>query len=471
VAEQKRAPFHRPSETFNPLSNFREAPREFSSWQEEQLSWKESCYLHAGLNPPPSFRISGPDAERMLTAICTNNVANVAVGASTHAVLVTSRGHVTASGMVFREAEDSFVAFIHKVLMDYHVASADWDVDVEDQLGKRFMFQVAGPRALEVLEAALGEDLHDIRFFRHRDAPIGSRTLRVTSDLRVMRMGMAGTLAYELHGDAEDALDVYNALLLAGEPFGIKQLGSLVYITSHHTENGFPNTYVHYPPAFAEDEAMVEHMRSTGALTDEYRPWPDLRGSMGPNLADRFVTPFDLGWFHAVKFDHDFIGRDALEPLADNPPRKLVTLHWNPDDVVDVYRSLFEPGAQHQVMTLPGDEILKGPMLTLFNDKVLKDGETVGMSMGRMYSLYYGAMISIAPVDVEHSALGTELTVLWGDPGTRQKEIRVTVDRFPYLDIERNEQVDVSAIPRAAATRSQVSATDEDVAVSSTSER
>jgi glycine cleavage system aminomethyltransferase T len=453
VAEDKRAPFHRPSATFNPLSNFREAPLEFTSWQEEQLSWKESCYLHAGLNPPPSHRISGSDAARMLTTICTNNVASVAVGGATHAVLVTSQGHVTASGMIFREAEDSFIAFIHKVLLDYHVAARDWDITVEDLLGKRFLFQVAGPRSLEVLEAALGEDLHDIRFFRHREAPAARERLLVMGDLRVMRLGMAGTLAYEVHGDARDAEDVYNALLKAGEPFGLRQLGSLVYITSHHTENGFPNTYVHYPPAFAEDEEMVGHMRATGMLTDDYRPWPDLRGSMGPGLEDRFVTPFDLGWFHAVKFDHDFIGREALEPLAQAPPRKLVTLVWNPDDIADLYRALFEPGPKPQVMTLPGDDILKGPMLTLYNDQVLLNGERVGMSMGRMYSLYYGAMLSIAPVDVEHSAIGTELTVLWGDPGTPQREIRVTVDRFPYLDVERNERVDVSAIPRLAGAR------------------
>ncbi|HEY7621954.1 MAG TPA: hypothetical protein VH834_19420 [Solirubrobacteraceae bacterium] len=453
MAEQKRAPFHRPSATFNPLSNFREAPLEFTSWQEEQLSWKESCYLHAGLNPPPSQRISGRDAARMLTTICTNNVANVAVGGATHAVLVTSQGHVTASGMIFREAEDSFIAFIHKVLLDYHVAAGDWDITLEDLLGERFLFQIAGPRSLEVLEAALGEDLHDIRFFRHRHAPVARERLTVMGDLRIMRLGMAGSLAYEVHGDARDAEAVYEALLKAGEPYGLRQLGSLVYITSHHTENGFPNTYVHYPPAFAEDEAMVAHMRATGMLTDDYRPWPDLRGSMGPRLEDRFVTPFDLGWFHAVKFDHDFIGREALEPLAQAPPRKLVTLVWNPDDVAGLYRSLFEPGPKPQVMTLPGDDILKGPMLTLFNDQVRLDGERVGMSMGRMYSLYYGAMLSIAPVDVEHSAIGTELTVLWGDPGTPQREIRVTVDRFPYLDVERNERVDVSAIPRLTGTR------------------
>jgi glycine cleavage system aminomethyltransferase T len=48
----------------------------------------------------------------------------------------------------------------------------------------------------------------------------------------------------------------------------------------------------------------------------------------------------------------------------------------------------------------------------------------------------------------DHAALGTEVTVVWGNPGTRQMPIRATVTRFPYLTGERNEAIDVSALPR-----------------------
>jgi vanillate/3-O-methylgallate O-demethylase len=65
-------------------------------------------------------------------------------------------------------------------------------------------------------------------------------------------------------------------------------------------------------------------------------------------------------------------------------------------------------------------------------------------------SLFYGKMISLASIDVEFSALGTDVGVLWGDPGTRQKEIRAKVARFPYLKENRNQDVDVSTIPRRA---------------------
>ena len=45
-----------------------------------------------------------------------------------------------------------------------------------------------------------------------------------------------------------------------------------------------------------------------------------------------------------MKFDHDFIGREALEKVAKNPKRKKVTLAWNGEDVTRLIGSLFQKG-------------------------------------------------------------------------------------------------------------------------------
>jgi hypothetical protein len=51
------------------------------------------------------------------------------------------------------------------------------------------------------------------------------------------------------------------------------------------------------------------------------------------------------------------------------------------------------------------------------------------------------------------SELDTEVFVLWGKPGTRQKKIRATVSRFPYLNEPRNDTFDVSKIPCRAGKK------------------
>jgi glycine cleavage system aminomethyltransferase T len=131
----------------------------------------------------------------------------------------------------------------------------------------------------------------------------------------------------------------------------------------------------------------------------------------------------------------------------------MVTLLWNTDDVIDVYASQFRQGKPYPPMDDPNHFTFEGNRHTLYADKVLKDGKVVGISSGRAYSYYFREMISLSSIDFEYGAMGAEVTVLWGDPGTRQKEIRATVVRFPYLDKNRNQVVDVSKIPCQAVKK------------------
>ena len=52
-------------------------------------------------------------------------------------------------------------------------------------------------------------------------------------------------------------------------------------------------------------------------------------------------------------------------------------------------------------------------------------------------------MISLGFIARAHARPGAEVVVIWGDQGTRQKRIRATVARFPYLLGERNDAIDV----------------------------
>src|SRR3546814_19367981 len=58
-----------------------------------------------------------------------------------------------------------------------------------------------------------------------------------------------------------------------------------------------------------------------------------LRGSVGNDLQSRFMTPYDVDWGFLVNFNNDFMGKAALEKIAQNPPRKIVTLERNAEDV------------------------------------------------------------------------------------------------------------------------------------------
>ncbi len=44
----------------------------------------------------------------------------------------------------------------------------------------------------------------------------------------------------------------------------------------------------------------------------------------------------------------------------------------------------------------------------------------------------------MACLDIEQAVIGNKVIVHWGDHGGRIKQVRATVDRYPYLDEPRN---------------------------------
>jgi glycine cleavage system aminomethyltransferase T len=409
-------------------------PLEYSGWRNEVMSWKQGCYLHSGLNPAFTHRVTGPNALRLFSDLSVNGFTRFPVGTLRHAIMCNEAGLIVAHGVLLRVGEEEFISHYLGLWTDYRLKAGRYDA-VGEFIHDEFIFQVAGPRSLEVLETATGECLHDIRFAGHRMSAIQGM------GVRVLRVGMAGTLGYEVHGKQVDAIRVYEALLRAGEAFGITKLGRMAY-TMNHTENGFPQLFVHFPAPLHEDLGFMQY------LGDRWRdrPSPLLSGSMGGDIRLRYRNPVEVGWGHMIRFDHDFTGRRALEKEMAHPRRAMVTLEWNSDDVVDVYASQFRPGDHDAPMEPANASQYKGRH-QLLADQVLKHGVPVGISSGRMYSYYYRRMISLCSIDTALSAPGTEVTVLWGDPGTRQRQIRATVARFPYLNEPRNERLDVGTIP------------------------
>jgi vanillate/3-O-methylgallate O-demethylase len=162
------------------------------------------------------------------------------------------------------------------------------------------------------------------------------------------------------------------------------------------------------------------------------------------NIEDYYLTPYALGYGPFIKFDHDFIGREALEKMADEPQRKKVTLAWNVDDVVDVFRSMLDPsGENYKYIDLPLSNYTSATY-----DRIVHRGKMVGFSMFSGYSFNERSMLSLAVVDPDIE-IGTEVTLVWGEEGGgsqkttverhKQTEIRAVVSPAPYSKAAREK--------------------------------
>jgi glycine cleavage system aminomethyltransferase T len=296
---------------------------------------------------------------------------------------------------------------------------------------KTFRFQVQGPNALKVMAKILGKTPPDVRFFAMDTFSIGGR------DVRALRHGMVGQPGWELFGPWEDGDAVRNAIVEAGQEFGIRQVGARTYPTSCLESGWIPSPL---PAIYTGDEMKAYRDWLTGK---SYEAMASLGGSfVSRNVEDYYLTPYDLGYGPFVKFDHDFVGRTALEAMAANPARQKVTLLWNGDDVARAFKTMSDDGDMTKYIDTP-----LANYATLPYDRVMKNGKIAGLSTYTGYTYNERSWLSLGIVNNEQAAPGTEVTIVWGEEGRgttkptverhKQAEIRATVAPVPISEVAR----------------------------------
>jgi len=416
------------------LARFTDLPDEFTTWIEEQRAWQESVAFADQSYHMTDLRIEGREAVDLYSDFAVNDFSRFDVGQAKQLVVPNPDGYLIGDAILFREAEDEFLsvgaAAAHNWL-DYQAEIGDYDVDVEMQPRpvqtgddpENFRFQVQGPDAVAVMEAALDGELPDLGFFRFAEVSIDG------VDAYLLRHGMAGEAGFEFWGDYGEGDAVREAILSAGEEHGIRRLGSKSYQSA--------NTVLGWLPLPLPAIYSGEEMR-------DFREWLDLRRGLisiggsfdSDDVEDYYVTPIEVGYDHIVDFDHDFVGKEALQAEMDDPARTKVTLVWDDDDVVDVFASLFREGETFKFMDMPAPR-----SSACHYDEVRKDGEHVGVSKWVSYIYNHREMLSLALLDTEYAEPGTEVTITWGEAdgsGNKsverhaQTEISATVAKAPY---------------------------------------
>ncbi len=116
-----------------------------------------------------------------------------------------------------------------------------------------------------------------------------------------------------------------------------------------------------------------------------------MAGASSPaNIEDYYLTPWELGYGQFAKFDHEFIGRAALEKLAAKPHRKKVTLALDNVSVTDALYTMFDQGLRAKFIEFPSAVYSMHPF-----DRVTVDGKLAGVSTWIGYSANEGKMLTL----------------------------------------------------------------------------
>jgi vanillate/3-O-methylgallate O-demethylase len=251
---------------------------------------------------------------------------------------------------------------------------------------------------------------------------------------------MAGAPGLEIWGPYDQHGRVRDAILEAGAEFGIEPCGSRAY-SSNTLESGWIPSPL---PAIYSGEAERPYREWLPATS--YEAINALAGSfVSTEIDDYYLNPWELGYGSFVKFDHDFIGRDALEKIDPAAQRKKVTLAWNDDDLARIWASFLDrDGLGYQFFDIPNANYGSSN----YDSVVDADGTVVGLSLFTGVTANERRGLSLATVD-PNVAIGTEVRVVWGEPdgGSRkttvepheQVHVRAVVSPAPYAVTARTE--------------------------------
>ena len=250
---------------------------------------------------------------------------------------------------------------------------------------------------------------------------------------------MGGAPGLEFWGPFERYQEVKDAILEAGQEFGLKQIGGKAY-SSAAADSGWMACPL---PAFYSDPAARDFREWLPAAS--FDGAAAMGGSfISDRIEDYYFTPWELDYGRLIRFDHDFVGRQALLDMQDRPHRKKVSLVFNKDDVAAIYRSQMEPGENGKAMEMPTAHYAAYPY-----DAVLDANENVvGVSTYTSFLAPDGVFVSISIVDEKFAAEGTELVLIWGEPDGgsnrpaverhRQMRVRATVSSWPFSAAARD---------------------------------
>jgi vanillate/3-O-methylgallate O-demethylase len=421
-------------------------PSEFSNWRDEQRAWRETAVLFDQSHHMVDIYLEGPDSLKLLSHLAINSFAKFPVNRAKQFIPCSYDGYVIGDGILFHLEPDKLVFVgrapcaswieFHAQTGGYNVKTIKDDRSPGNSRGKAvnrvsYRFQIQGPNAMKVIEEMNGGPIPDIKFFSIDTINIAGRKVRA------LRHGMAGAPGLEVFGPYEEREEIRAAIVNAGREFGLREVGARAYATNTLESGWIPSPL----PAVYAGEKMKAYRQWLPVTS--YEATGSLGGSFySNNIEDYYMTPYALGYGPFIKFDHEFIGREALEKAADKPHRKKVTFAWNAEDVTKVFASMFVPGADnYKYIDLPLSNYASASY-----DKVMKRGKIVGVSMFSGYSYNERSMLSLGAVDSDIET-GDELTLVWGEEGGGSK--KTTVERHKQIEIRAT----VGPVPYSVAAR------------------
>lgn len=192
-------------------------PIQYTNITDEHHAVRNDCGVfdvsHMG-----EVRITGPDAERYVQHIFTNDIAGAPVGQIYYGMMLYPNGGTVDDLLVYKMGENDFFLVINAANIDKDVEwmkqhTTGFDIKLDHQSDQYGQLAVQGPQAETVVEEVLGIPCSELKFY----------TTKVVGDLIVSRTGYTGEDGFEIYGSHQFTQQAWDKLIQSGrcKPCGL----------------------------------------------------------------------------------------------------------------------------------------------------------------------------------------------------------------------------------------------------------
>ena len=374
--------------------NFREwsgfyAVSAYEAHHEHEYNAIRNAAALIDVSPLFKYLISGPDAVKLVDRVITRDACALAIGQVYYTPWCDERGKVVDDGTVTRVSEHTFRwTAADPSLRWFSQNAVGLTVGIDDISEQVAALALQGPTSAGVLAAAADADVRSLRYFRMTHGSIAGVPVDIS------RTGYTGDLGYEIWIPWDRAIEVWDALMIAGRPFDIRPAGML-----------------------ALDVARVE----AGLLLIDV----DFNGSKKALIESQKYSPFEMGLDRLVQLDkRAFVGRQALaDERRRGPARRIVGLEIGWPAVEKLYEELGMP-----------------PQLTAAASRVAvpvyRQDRQVGRATTTTWSPVLKKLIALATIDAPHETEGTAVEFEMTVEAVRHR-VPATVVKTPFFNPKR----------------------------------
>ena len=344
------------------------------------------------VTPLFKYEVTGPGAAGMLARMMVKNINKLKVDQVTYCCWCDDQGKVVDDGTVTRLDEDRYLVTAAEPTYRWlNRMGRGFDVTIEDVTSAIAALALQGPTSRDVLRACTDADMDALKFFRSTAAKLDG------IDVRISRTGYTGDLGYEVWVDSSKASKMWDAVMHAGNAYGITPAG-LDALDMTRIEAGFILLDVDY---FSAPKCVLESRKS---------------------------TPYEIGLGWCVNLERDpFVGQAALQAeKANGSVWQLggVELSW--EELEALYDRHGLPPS------LPAAACRESVPLYM-------DGKQIGQATSSVWSPITKRMVALASVRTPYAKIGTRLQIEHTVEYERKTVTATVVDK-PFFNPERKRK-------------------------------